>query len=443
MSAPLRTVTGMSIRIPVRLPSFICVELTTPGHPERGREITLPRSAPSWWVADAYLLSLGRSPRTRSEHDDCSDRCAAEMCVEGVYPVGSYDDSRIDFGDLEEYPDVYVGAVDPPPIGAPLVSVTAPGPSAPAGMPGDWLTREPPFREDDVNRELMRRHGVVMPCLDDDDYAATIDARLSRAERLGALLYALPPARRFALLAHIDERGLLEGAAPDLSVVESALIPLATLVARIGNGLAQEPTTGWLPDAQAADIARSLGWAGEGDEAQLRGDSVIDFARRARLIRRFKGRVVTTAFARRLMQPRRGTLDALTGLIAGAAPKSWGFPRSQRWAEEAAALLAVADGTVSRLDELPARAAAVAETFDTTTENGDDDPFAAVAGAAGAGDEQAATGWIIDGLAVLSSPKQFGYITPAMREVARRIAVGRLFDEIGLHGYSGLTRSYH
>lgn len=406
----------MSIQIPVRVTSFMRVEFATADHPEFDRAITVPQTAPMEWIIDAYLLSIGREPLENPEFDDDPD-----VHYEHPRPdAETVDRWRMAMPALDHRPDVIVRTVDAPPLGAPLVAASATTP-LPAAQ-GDWLTQPAPFREDDVNRELMRRHGVVTPYFEDRDMR-DVDPRIRRSSRIATLLAALTPARRLALLAHIDAIGLLRGGVPDRVAVESAVAPLAGLLRHLGGtGVAQDPVTGWIPHSEVGRLTRSLGWSGGPDDQYQWGEVVVRFARRAKLIRRLKGRVVATAYAKSLVQPTRGTLAALAGKIGASTRERYGIPLPRRDAEGALALLAIADGTAQHLDELASYVAAGAVLLDETDSIFGSDRFDRIL-ASGisdeVGDKSEEIARLTEGFAALSGPKQFGVVTPAMREVAR------------------------
>ncbi|MFJ2543766.1 hypothetical protein [Microbacterium sp. NPDC087589] len=404
----------MSIQIPARVASFVRVEITNAGHPEFDRSIVLPQTAPMEWIVDAYLLSIGREPLEKPEYYDDSDD------YERPRPdAESIDRWRMAMPALDHRSDIIVRPVDAPPLGASLVSACS-STSSPA-VQGDWLTQPAPFREDDVNRELMRRHGVVRPYFEERDMR-DVDPRIRRSSRIATLLSALTPARRLALLSHIDAIGLLRQSVPDRATVETAVAPLAGLLRHLGGtGVVQDPVTGWIPESDVERLTRSLGWGG-GPGPREPSSTVIAFARRAKLIRRLKGRVVATAYAKSLVQPTRGTLAALAGKIGASTRDRYGMPLPRRDAEGAIALLAIADGAAQHLDELASHVAAGAVLLDQTDSIFGSDQFDRILSSRisdDVGDKSEEIARLAEGFASLSGPKQFGVITPAMREVAR------------------------
>ncbi|NKF31280.1 hypothetical protein HER21_33095, partial [Pseudomonas sp. BGM005] len=149
--------------------------------------------------------------------------------------------------------------------------------------------------------------------------------------RIATLLGALTPARRLALLAHVDAIGLVRDSVPDHATVESAVAPLAGLLRHLGGaGIVQDPETGWVSRSDVETLTRSLGWSGESDETRQRADTIIAFARRAKLIRRLKGRIVATAHAKSLIQPTRDTLGALAEKIGASTRERYSIPLPRR-----------------------------------------------------------------------------------------------------------------
>jgi len=131
---------------------------------------------------------------------------------------------------------------------------------------------------------------------------------------------------------------------------------------------------------------------------------------------------VATAYAKGLTQPSRGTLAALAGTIGASTRERYGMPLPRRDAEGALALLAIADGTAQHLDELPNHVAAGAVLLDATNSIYGSDRFDRILSSGmsdDVGDKSEEITRLREGFAALSAPKQFGVITPAMREVAR------------------------
>lgn len=430
VSAPVHSLARMTIQIPVRMPTFMRVELTVDGHPDLDRAIELPTRSPRGWIVEAYRLSLGLEPHESADHDGI-DHCHHEEAY--AYPWPSVPGSD-EIPGLPHEPAVLIRTIDTPPIGTPWLSVSslsdASDPPA-AGPSSGWLTGQAPFREDDVNRELLRRHGVVQPYFDDSDLWF-VDPRLPMPSPIATLAALVTPARRLALLAHIDETDLLRTAAPDLHEAESALVPLTRLLDMLGaDGMEQDAEKGWIPVAEIGRLVHSLGWDGTAAEARERGDRLVSFARRAKLIRRFRGKVVMTALARKVRVPSPLTLDRLAAMIM-ATESGWHDFRSTRvQAEEAIALLAIADGRAVHLDDLPdlviEGSRALVESDVRVELDDGESPWArpARSRAAGAGGEIAAQ------LGLLSAAGAHGFVTPAMREVARLALV------------SGFTRHHY
>lgn len=180
--------------------------------------------------------------------------------------------------------------------------------------------------------------------------------------------------------------------------------------------------TGWISDSDVERLTRSLGWNGAPGDPHQWGEVVVSFARRAKLIRRLKGRVIATAYAKNLVQPTRGTLAALAEKIGASTRERYGMPLPRRDAEGALALLAIADGTVHHLDELASHVSAGAVLLDETDSIFGSDQFDRILASRisdDVGEKSEEITRLAQGFASLSGPKQFGVVTPAMREVAR------------------------
>jgi hypothetical protein len=407
------------------MPTFTRVELTVDGHPDLDRAIQLPARSPRGWIVEAYRLSLGLEPHENSDYDGI-DHCHHDEAY--AYPWPSVPGAD-EIPGLPHEPAVVIRMIDTPPIGTPWLSVSSLSDAvdAPAAAPSSgWLTGQATFREDDVNRELLRRHGVVQPYFDDSDLWF-VDPRLPMPSPIATLAAVVTPARRLALLAHIDETDLLRTAAPDLREVESVLAPLMRLLDMLGtDGMEQDAEKGWIPASEMDRLVRSLGWHGTAAEIRERGDALVSFARRAKLIRRFKGKVVPTALARKVRVPSPLTLDTLAAMIT-APDSGWHDFRSTRsQAEEAIALLAIADGIALHVDGLEDHvlegSRAFAESDVRVDLDDGDSQWAKRTSSKAAG----GVGEIAERLGLLSAVGSYGVVTPAMREVARCALMGRI-----------------
>lgn len=410
VSGPVPSLARMTIQIPVRMPAFMRVELTVDGRPDADRVIQLPIRAPLEWIVEAYCLSLGLDPSEQSDADGYEHCHHAEPYA---YPWPSVPSAE-ELPPLPYDPHVVVRPVEVPPLGTPWITVSRPAGSPSPAPSGSWLTEAAPFREDAVNRELLRAHGVVQPYFDDGDLWSA-NPGIPDGSPLAALARALAPARRLALLAHVDDLDLIRNASPDYSEAESALAPLARLVEMIGDaGLPQDPESGWVSDADTHRVADSLGWGGTQQETRARGRALVSFARTVRFVRRFKGRVVSTTMGRRMVVPTTHTLDFLARMVLDPEDQRPSYhPRDV--VGEASALLAIADGSVQHLADLSQAASEAREAL-TESAGEFDVPVR--------GYEPVA---LIDGLSTrlsLLSEEEFGRVTPSMREVARLALIG-------------------
>ncbi len=401
----------MTIQIPVRMPTFMRVELTVDGRPDADRVIELPTRAPLEWVVEAYCLSLGLDP-SEHVHTDGFDHC--HHAEPYAYPWPSVPSAE-EMPPLPFDPRVVVTPVDVPALGTPWLTVSGPAGSPAPALGGSWLTDAAPFDADAVNRELLRAHGVVQPYFDDGDLWSASPG-IPDGSPLASLAHALTPARRLALLAHVDGLDLIRNASPDYSEAESALVPLARLVEMIGDaGLPQDAENGWMSDADAHRLSEALGWRGSAQEMRARGQALVSLARTARFVRRFKGRVVPTTMGRRMVVPTMHTLDFLAHLILDPEDHRSSYYMREDRTGEAAALLAIADGTVQHLADLPQ---AVSEAREVVAEPPVEFDLS------GRGHSPVA---VVDGLSErlsMLSADVFGRVTSPMREVARLALIG-------------------
>ncbi|MDQ0614407.1 hypothetical protein QF046_002048 [Microbacterium sp. W4I4] len=428
----------MNYRTHISVPSANRVEVSVPGRPELARLIELPSDAPREWLAHAYLLSIGMDADAR-DLDDLEpppswdyndwDRFLGPRAT--YHPVSR---ERMRLPGLPGLPDEVEVELEQrgafrPQVGDQKVAVhkaehtTSQDRSAAA-----WQVSPPPFLPDAVNHELARKYGVVLPHFN----SSVLDRRhhgWGSTPLIDSLLAALSPVRRIALRAHLDEIGLFDEAKhPDGEGLREAAQPLLHVLAAIGpDGAEQDPETGWLPLEFAADLASDLGWEQEVTADAVPGDLLVSVARRAKLIRRLRGRVVTTAAARKLVgDPAREIVKVLMPVLTGDDRDRYDN-RSTFHIETAAAVLAIADGSAQTFDDL----AGLVELAATARKRRREDEY---------GDEYAwhepddestrarrialAVESVVEGFSVLSVPHAFGEISSAMRAVARVMLTG-------------------
>lgn len=415
--------TRMNLRRHIVVTPAVRVWLSVPGHPELTRTVQVPREAPSHWVFEAYLLSLGRSPGIETGDD-----------VYG-YPLLALRGGGETVQSIDGLPGV-PGAVEavvsaplPVDLGEPRVSVV----DDPAHVPEpraedfDWYTDPPPLRIDELNLELARRFGLAAPSLE-SSVLADLDDRLRSAAPIVIFASRLGPLRRLALRAHLADHGVLDPSPLSARQREVVTGSLRTLLTRIGTeGAPQDTDHGWLPPSFVDDVVESLGWGKkegsrgvDGARPEDAGAAVVGLAREARLIRRFRGRVVVTKAGSRLLdRPPADVTDVFEALRNGWRGSTWRIqPRVVTLG-----LLAVADGTLRTLADLPSHVLPMVAAIDAEAR--------ADGGALAWNDE----GWAVEpegrpadirhvrslvaSLSALSSPGAFGMITPEIRAVAR------------------------
>lgn len=309
-----------------------------PGSPGSERTIELPRDAPSDWLIRAYLLSLGVERGAGVE--DRGDRP-----LRWIQPWTEQVE-LLEVPELPEPVEVTTSYARTPELGEQQVCVldVPDDPVDPAGRLSPWWEVPPPFRSDDVNRELRIEFGLVLPRsrdLWDDGYygQSPIDALLSR----------LTAVRRLALKAHLA-RLRSDTAAVDLTEVTGGI---RALLDRIGSeGVLQDPVTGWVSWGTLQRAAQTAGWAPTSAAATLPQpeDALFAFARRMRLFRRLRGEVVLTNRGHDLLrEPERYRRELDSALREACNEQPW----CSLTQDVVLTLLAIADGTVDTADEVP------------------------------------------------------------------------------------------
>lgn len=423
----------MNLSEHVRVTAVLHVEMSVIDHPELTRVIGVPRDAPSSWVVEAYLLSLGIEP----DSPDFDDEYDAHPLID-LIPWRSVT-QRTTIPGVAELVDVVIRGPFAARMGDPLVTVVheecagtgeQPQEEALGAQQGEgdtegsvgWQVRRPSFRAERVAFELARRFGLVQPYFEPSDVLAFGGGLRSYAP-IATLAESLSPVRRLALLAHLEESGVLDAASPDASAIESATEGLRMLVARIGpDGIEQDLADGGVPRAVVSEVVGALGWPdapppGLPDPA----DALLALARRTKSIRRLRGRVVVTNLGRSLV---RGEVRAFAQIIAvvreiGEAGR---FPSGQP-RKVTLSLLALADGAAATFDDLPGQVAlgeaAVVAGQGDMSQYSEWFPrsYREREGAEGSGDRYAVQR-VVEGLCALSAPGAFGVVTPAMRVVA-------------------------
>lgn len=406
-------------------PDAVDIDLFVEHHPEFDRVIRMPRGAPTRWVVEAFLLSIGVPPDRAEGDEQAYDDYVVDAPGDWHRDMWGWSTwgeevRNLPIRDFPHRVNFTFRSAPEPLIGDPQVSVIA---DAPRRRPvGPWQDGEPVAASDDVNHELLHRFSVVLP------HAASVavvnpSRGVPAGSRIAALLASLTPVRRLALLIHLDDSELLGDRTRDLAVVEAAILPMRTLIERIPtDGVPQDSETGWLAESVGQHIADSLAWR-ESDAVVHPAEALISLARRARLIRRFKGRVVATNAGRSIVEVGSRSLSRFAEAVTAELTKYRSWYRAGRHHEldVALVLLAIADGTMACFADVPeilkvgrsTIAAPQVDEYDGWSpapvwDEPDAEP--------GVSEQMQA---LIDGLATLSTPGEYGSISLAMRAVAR------------------------
>lgn len=364
------SVADMNYRNHLHVPSAVHIEVSVADHPEYRRVIELPEDSPEEWLAHAYLLSVGVEPsdddiegfayrhRNRDAYD-CHRWTEYDTWPEVQFVAGgsAFVQGRTHVDDeqpvrLPSFPhdlDIMVNRAPHPTVGDAKVSIVGSGESRPTHPDLDWHTSRPPLMVEQVNHELARRYGVVLPSFSSRSLRA-VDDRIRARSLLADLLGALTPLRRIALRAHLEGGGLLDASTRDIDMIRAATQALRSLIDAIGpDGVDQDADGGWLPAALVERVIAGLEW---NDDPANAATTLVSMARRARLVRRLRGRIVVTAAGRQLMVDPVKAFPQILDAVTSAGGHSYASDASRF--EAAAATLALADGSAGAFDELAA-----------------------------------------------------------------------------------------
>lgn len=410
----------MNFHAHVYVTPAVRIDASVDGHPEYDRTVQMPRDAPDEWFTYAYLLSVG----IESAEEDLTGRGWSVP-----YPGVGAERRRLQLPGFPHTLEVRTRFSHVPQVGDARVAIVddeGSGGTLPAVASSGWQTDAPPFRCDDVNHELERRYGLVMPRLDESGLG---DFRrgIRPSSPISQMLDALTPVRRLALLAHLDQAGILDEAPLDPDQIERATEGLRRLLFRVADGVEQDPATGWLPAVFVDTVLADLGWTTGASDACRIVEPLVSFARRARLMRRFKGEVVVTNAGRRLLSDPVQAFSQIARLIAWPEQGSW---YQSAWGyssfEVTAALLALADGAAATFDDIGAvvasSCAARASVRDAESNESWNDELvydrARTFGSRAADGGAEEVDRLIASFQILSEDGALGRITPVMRAVA-------------------------
>lgn len=425
----------MNLAQHVRVTQTLHVQLSVADEPALTRIIGVPADAPSYWIVEAYQLSLGIEPEA-PELDD----------MDGPWPLIDLTAWRarpqpIAVPGIAASVEVVVTGPFIARMGEPRVTIVTDGGAGggadrgreedagarpAAGSRGvrastaGWQRGRPSFRAEHVAFELAQRFGLVQPQFSPEVNGDLVPG-LRASSPIAVLCESLPPVRRLALLAHLEESRVLEPTPIDAATAERATAGLRALVARIGpDGVEQDLTHGWLPHDVVRDAVDSIEWARDpGSGCVDPAEALIVFARRVKAIRRLRGRVVVTNLGRSLAAGELRAFPRIVDAVGSAGQEALfgsGRPRAVTLA-----LLALADGTAESFDELAGMVelgeSAIALVPGGTWRYSESSTWSYRDRAHGPGDPNAVQR-VVDGLCALSSPGAYGEITPEIRAVA-------------------------
>ena len=272
--------------------------------PEPVRVFELPLYAPESWLPRAFDIATGQPSRFR-------EICTVTESEWGTAVAG----------------EPYVQLVD------------SPGAGSPNSLAPHWSECAAPFRANHVQDELNLAFGFVPLKVS----IAKIITRLPSLQShspIVRLLERLTPERRLALRVHLEDHELLKQPSLDLDDALSLTTSLRCALALLGEQGVAQADDGWVSGHAVEQVERQLQWSNA-------GDALWDLMRRLRLARRFQGRVVPTNHGRSAVKNPKLFVSKLARELL-----------LQSTSEESSvattlALLAMADGTVTDLTDLP------------------------------------------------------------------------------------------
>lgn len=417
----------MNLSEHVHVTRALHVEMSVADRPEFTRVIGVPRDAPSYWVIEAYRLSLGLEPESSEFEWAESDDGADSSPLIDLTPWRS-EAQQVAIPGVADVVDVVISGPFTAMMGDPRVTVVDIGRAVPSERRAEregsvgWQVRRPPFRAEHVEFELAQRFGLVQPHFD-SSVGVQLGQGLQPSSPIATLSETLTPVRRLALLAHLEETGLVAAPPPEAAAIESATASLRMLVARIGSdGVEQDQADGWLPRAVVSEVVEALDWP----DAAVEGlpdpvDALMVLARRTKAVRRLRGRVVVTHRGQSLAVGEARAFQRIVEVVREAGRTGPYLSGQSRKAT--LALLAVADGSAATVDEV-ADAVAAGETVlapgrDDVRRFSEWTLRSHWEGERGRGvSDTHAVQRVVEVLCALSSPGAFGVVTSAMRAVA-------------------------
>lgn len=366
------------------------VRVSRADRPELVRMFELPLYAPESWLPRAFDISTGQPSRFR-------EICTVTESEWGTAVAG----------------EPYVQLVDAP--GDSMGSGDSDS-GSPASVAPHWSEGAAPFRASHVQDELNLAFGFVPV----EVSVAGIITRLPSLHShspIVRLLENLAPERRLALRVHLEDHELLKPPSLDLDDALSLTTGLRCALALLGEQGVAQADDGWVSEHVVEQVQRQLQWPSA-------GDALWDLMRRLRLARRLHGRVVSTNHGRSAVtNPKLFVSKLARELLLQSTSENSSVATTL-------ALLAMADGTITDLADLPG---AIMRGV-TPPDEGDDDATGWMEGYSEWISEDEVSSLYLDAdlwrrapsaatavsrlWSPLGAPGAFGTVTPEMRTLA-------------------------
>lgn len=290
------------------------VRVSRADRPELVHVFELPLYAPESWLPRAFDIATGQPSRFR-------EICTVTESERGTAVAGEPNVQLIE------------------PTGASAPGAGSPSSGSPRSLAPHWSEGAAPFRASHVQDELNLAFGFVPLTVS----VAGIITRLPSPQPhspIVRLLERLAPERRLALRVHLEGHELLKPPSLDLDDALSLTAGLRCALALLGEQGVAQGANGWVSEHTIEQLERQLQWPSS-------GDAVWDLMKRLRLARRLHGRVVSTNHGRSAVtNPKLFVTKLAHELLLQSTSEHSSVATTL-------ALLAMADGTVSDLADLP------------------------------------------------------------------------------------------